>query len=346
MTVRVIACSFKYALLLASTILAKSACLQAESDNWSAQQVPVPARGTPEQPSAATLDLVTVNALVTDDDGRVLSDLRPGNFRIRDNGTPQRVIGCEQASAPITVVMLLEYSSASYNYFANKAAEWSDQFLGHLEARDWVALSTFNLKPTVRVDFTHNKMEIRNSLATLGFPGFSDSNLFDALIDTLDKLDRVKGRKSILLLATGANSFSSSTLDDVFKRLRRSDATIFVVGLAEEEFVRYEGSSISYAQAKSWLSAFADKTGGLALFPRFQSELPEIFRSVTGFLRSEYALTYRPPLLARDGAFHKIDVEIVGPDGKPLKVTDEKGKRHGIRVVAREGYFAQSKPMR
>jgi len=61
---------------------------------------------------------------------------------------------------------------------------------------------------------------------------------------------------------------------------------------------------------------------------------------VVGFLRSEYTLTFRPPPESRDGQYHRLKVEIVGPDGKPLKVTNEKGKRRKIEVFAREGYIA------
>lgn len=284
--------------------------------------------------------LVNVDVLVTDEDGRVLSGLTRDNFRVLDNGTPRPVVDFAPTTTPITVVMLMEYSTVSYSYFAAKAAEWGTGFLSHLEPRDWIALVTFDLKPTVKTDFTHSQPEVREAIAGLGFPEFGEVNLHDALIDTLDKLDRVRGKKAILLLATGLNSFSAATLDDVQKRLKQTDATVFCVGLAESEYVRYGGSNISYLQGKNALSAFAKQTGGLALFPRFDGELPEIFRSVVGFLRNEYSLTFRPPLESRDGRYHRLKVEVVGADGKPLKVTNEKGKRRKVEVFAREGYIA------
>jgi VWFA-related protein len=284
--------------------------------------------------------LVRMDVLVTDEDGRVLNGLKPGNFRVFDNGLLQKVTSFEPTTAPITIVMLLEYSAESYNYFAAKASLWGTKFVDHLEARDWVALSTFDLKSTVKVDFTHSRYEVRDALTSLGPPQFREANLFDALIETLDKLDRVRGRKSILLLATGANTFSSATLDEVLQRLRRTDVTIFVVGLAEQEYVRHNGSNISYVQAKSSLSTFAAKTGGLALFPRFEGELPEVFQSVVGSLRSEYTLSFCPPREMHDGKYHRLKVEIVGQGGNPLRVMDEKGHRRKVEVYTREGYVA------
>lgn len=284
--------------------------------------------------------LVMMDVLVTDEDGRILTEVKPGNFRISDNGKLQKLESFAPASAPITVVMLLEYSGASYNYFATKGATWAAQFLGHLEPQDWVALTTFDLRPRVKVDFTHIRYDVRDALMSLGQPLFSEANLFDAIIETLDKLDRVPGRKSIVLLSTGTNSFSSAALDDVLQRLQRTDTTIFVIGLAEQESIRYIGSNISYVQAKSWLTSFAKQTGGIAFFPRFEGELPEIFRGVVGYLRNEYRISFRPPTEMRDGKYHRLKVEIVGADGKPLKVSDERGHRHKVEVYARQGYVA------
>jgi VWFA-related protein len=287
--------------------------------------------------------LVNVEVLVTDEDGRVLSGLKRGNFRVFDNGSPREILDFEPTTAPVTIVMLMEYSSASYNYFAGKAADWGTNFLNYLEPRDWIALVTFDLRSRVQVDFTHRQFEVRDAIAGLGPPQFGEVNLHDALIETLDKLDRVRGRKSILLLATGLNSFSAATQDDVSKRLKETDTALFCVGLAEAEYTRYGDSSMSYLQGKNALSAYAKQTGGLAIFPRFEGELPDIFRSVVGFLRSEYTLTFRPPMESRDGLYHRLKVEIVGPEGKPLKVTNEKGKQRKIEVNAREGYVAPKK---
>ena len=313
----------------------------------------LPAQSPPEPDSTATAPprtddpafridatLVNVDVLVTDEDGRVLTGLKRENFRVFDEGAQRQIVDFAPTTTPITIVMLMEYSAASYSYFAAKAADWGTGFLSHLESRDWIALVTFDLNSKVKVDFTHSQPEMRDAIAVLGYPQFREVNLHDALIDTLDKLDRVRGKKAILLLATGLNSFSAATQDDVSKRLKETDATIFCVGLAESEYVRYGGSSMSYLQGKNALTAFARQTGGLALFPRFEGELPDIFRSVVGFLRSEYSLTFRPPVESRDGRYHRLKIEIVGADGKPLKVTNEKGKRRKIEVYAREGYVA------
>lgn len=290
--------------------------------------------------------LVMVDVLVTDEDGTVLSGLRKENFRILDNGKPQVISDFASTNAPITIVILMEYSGIAYDYFAYKAAYWGTEFLDHLELDDWVALVTYDIKPTVKVDFTKSKPAIEQALKNLYYPEFREANMFDAIADTLDRLAEVKGKKSILLITSGADTFSSTTLDELYDKLKGTDATIFCIGIAEQEYMMAEMRSgvsyIGYLQMKNQLQTFATRTGGFAWFPRFEGELPDLFRSVGGTLRSQYALSFSPPKESRDGRYHKLKVEVIGNDGLPLKVRNEKDKYRKVTVFAREGYIAPS----
>jgi VWFA-related protein len=287
--------------------------------------------------------VVNLDVLVTDEDGLVLGGLKKGNFRVLDDGKPQTVSQFEPIGSPITIVMLMEYSGIAYDYFAYKAATWGSTFLNYLEPEDYIAVVTYDIKPTVRIDFTRNKAEVQQTLSSLSYPQFHEANVYDAIIDTLDRLDHVKGKKAVLLISTGADTMGQNTLDDTLKRIKESDATVFSVGVAEAEYQRAEissGSSLSYLHSKNILDSFARMTGGTAWFPRFEGEIPDIFRSVATFLRSQYRIGLSPPKSLQDGKYHKLKVEIVAPDGKPMIVTNPKGKRQKPRVYAREGYTA------
>jgi len=100
---------------------------------------------------------------------------------------------------------------------------------------------------------------------------------------------------------------------------------------------------MDYLQAENQLRTFAQETGGFAWFPQFDGEIPDIFRSVAAFLRHQYSLSFTPSGGGKDGKFHKVKVELVAPDGGPLTIQDQKGKKLKYQVYAREGYQA-SKP--
>ena len=86
---------------------------------------------------------------------------------------------------------------------------------------------------------------------------------------------------------------------------------------------------------------FAASTGGRAYFPRLEGELPELFQDISSDIRNQYTVSYSPTNTKLDGTYRKLKVQVVAPDGGPLKVKDQKGKDVKIEVVAREGYTAK-----
>jgi VWFA-related protein len=133
------------------------------------------------------------------------------------------------------------------------------------------------------------------------------------------------------------------------KQLRQSDVTIFCVGLGQvfqnaADMNRVGGMGsiqrMNYLQAENQLKTFAHETGGEAWFPQFEGEMPGVFQTVTSFLRHQYSISYTPTTGAKDGKFHKVKIELVKPDGSPLEVVDQKGKKQKYVVYAREGYEA------
>lgn len=331
--------------LIVAALATPPGSLPALAQQQEGQQKPAPAppqeQKQPQYSISVEAPLVNVDAVVTDQDGNILNGLKKENFRITEDGVPQTVTNFAPTDAPITIVILMEFSRLAYGFFAYNAKYWSYDFLNHLGPKDWVALVTFDLKPTIRVDFTQNKMEVQDGIVHLYFPDFSEATLFDSLLDTLDRLQDVKGKKAVLLLATGFDTFSKRTLDQTYKRLKQTDVTVFCVGTAEETLVRFNADTgVGYLQAKNELSTFARQTGGYAWFPRFDGELPSIFQSVTAFLRNQYTVGYTPTNPAHDGKYRKIKVEVVDDNGQPLFVTDKKGKKKKIVVYAREGYLA------
>lgn len=294
----------------------------------------------PEYSIAVESNLVQVDAVVTDQDGNILTGLNKSNFRIYDDGQQQQISYFSPTDAPITIVILMEFSSISL-WFARDSKVWAYEFLSHLNKKDWVALITYDLKTTIQVDFTQNKQEVEQSILSLFFPDFHEANTFDALIETLDRMQDVKGKKSILLLASGYDTFSKHTLDQTLKRLKNTDVTIFAIGVAEEQMVRsMRDGGIGYLQAKNQLGTFSKLTGGFAWFPRFDGELPSDFQVLTAFLRNQVTLGFVPTNPTRDGRYHKIKVEAIDNSGNPLTVEGKKGKQRKVIVYAREGYTA------
>jgi VWFA-related protein len=308
----------------------------------------------PEQPQnpggfsiSVIVPVVNVDVVVTDNNGNFLTGLKKENFRIMEDGAVQQVTNFAPTDAPLTIVLLLEFSQRGYWIFSYNAVNWAAAFLDTLKQNDWIALETFSMRPNIEVDFTHDRREVLGGLTQLVFPPFHESNLFDALADVLDRMKDVKGKKAVLVLASGEDTFSKLNLDQTMKRLKDTDVTVFTVGVGERFFEMMDATQnlgpigqMDYLQAQNQLKTFAALTGGRAWFPRFEGEIPSIMQDVAASLRNQYSLGYTPSNGALDGKYRKIKVELVAPDGGPLTVNDQKGKKVKFQVYARQGYTA------
>jgi len=289
---------------------------------------------------STTTNLVNVDVMVLDKDGNPLSNLDRKNFKLFDDGVPQTVSNFGTSQAPMTTCMVIEFSNR-YWAFLYLALKYSYTYLQFIQPKDWTAVVSYDMKPQILTDFTQDRGEVRGALDTLRIPGFSEICVYDALSFTLDRMKDIKGRKAILLVCTGFDTFSKLTYDEILKIVKSSDTVIYPISILEFMTVRSpRGESIGALQARNALQTMAKYSGGQAYFPRFEGELPSIFEQISGQLRLQYGLGFVPSNPAKDGKFHKLKVDLVDEQGNPLRIVSPKGKVVKYRVVAREGYYA------
>jgi VWFA-related protein len=310
--------------------------------------------GMPDYSIHVDVPVVEVPVMVTTKDGEFISSLKQENFRISEDGTPQKISNFTISQAPITAVLLVEFAAGDY-FFMGDILHASYSFVSALKKDDWLAVISYDMRDYILADFTQDKQEAYGALNQLRIPGFTETNLFDALYDTLDRVDRIQGHKYIILVTTGVDTFSKLNLDQIMKKIKATkDVTIFPisVGWQVREYFEARGMSaphgagipvgqMDYLQADNEMNTFARLTGGRAYFPRFQAEFPEIFHQIGDDIRNQYSIAYHPTNPKLDGTYRKLKVDVVAPDGGPLKVKDQKGKDLKYMVIAREGYTAK-----
>lgn len=290
---------------------------------------------------------LNVNVLL-DKTHQFVPGLKPPNFLVLEDGVEQEVQTVRMAQTPITAVMLLEFAANSYAYIRDMQNA-SASFYHSLRPEDYVAVITYDLHTHILSDFTNNKEVVAQSLQSLQMPGFSDTNLFDALYETLDRTSRIEGRKYIILIGSGRDTFSKLTLDKILAKVKATpNVTIFSIGtgaLATELSEARGGigaiGRMDNLQAQNQLQTFARMTGGLYFNPLFQGALPDIFSQINDSIRNEYVLTYRPTNKNNDGSYRHIKVLLVDNEGKPLRMVDEKSRPQKYSVIARDGYRAK-----
>jgi Ca-activated chloride channel family protein len=300
---------------------------------------------------STTTNLVNVDVLVTTENGQPIPGLQKNNFKVYDDGTEQSITNFGISKTPMTVTLLIEFSRLFWG-FDYLALRDSYEFLNFMQPQDWVATIYYDMQQHILTDFTHDRSEVRSGLDTLRIPEFSENNLYDSLAFTLDRMKNIQGRKAILLISTGCDSFSKLNYDQILKIVKDSDTMVYPVSTLEFMTVRYGeafpctpgmqgyGASMNSLQARNALNTIAKYSGGQAYFPRFEQDIPDIYRQIAGQLRTEYSLGFVPTNPAKDGKYHKLKVDLVGSGGEALKIVNQKGKKVKYRVVSRDGYYA------
>src|ERR1700751_206982 len=305
-----------------------------------APEKPKKIEGMPDYSIKVDVPLVNLDVLVTTKEGQFIPGHHKENFKISEDGVPQTISNFSQATAPITAVLLVEFASTNY-VFVRDAINASYIFAQTLKKDDWVAVISYDMKPVILTDFTHDKGQVMGAISQMRIPGFSETNLFDPLYDTLARLEGIEGRKYVILVTTGVDTFSKINLDQMMKKIKSSKDIAFYpirVGWAFRNYCEVQSrgyphgmglpvGQMDYLQADNEMNTFARMTGGRAYFPRFQAEFGEIFRNIATDIRNQYSLAYHPTNPKLDGSYRKLKVEVVSADGGgPLKVKDQKGK--------------------
>ncbi len=312
--------------------------------------------GMPDYSIHVDVPLVTVPVMVTTKNGQFISNLKKENFKVLEDGVPQTISDFKIEQAPITAVMLIEFASTTYPLLVD-ALRASYIFASTLKKDDWVAAIDYDMKPEILVDFTQDKNAVMAGLNSLRMPGFSETNLFDSLYDTLDRMDRIEGHKYIILISTGIDTFSKLNLNQITQKVKTThDVTIFPIsiGWLLREYCETHGctgishgmsslhmGSIDWLQADNQLQTFAKLTGGRFYQPRFEGDMVDAFKDIGGDIRNQYSIAYRPTNGKLDGTYRKLKVEVVADNGGPLKVQDQKHKDVKYEVIARDGYTAK-----
>lgn len=306
---------------------------------------------SPNEPTfSANATTVSVDVSVLDDKGRFIPHIPQGNFRVLEDGVPQQISAFGQSEAPMTICLLIEFSArfqAFWSWGWQETLMASYGFLNTLKPDDNVAVVAYDLHPTILSDFSPDKSKAQEAMSRLRIPGFSESNLFDAVTDMADRMSNIEGRKAIILLASGIDTFSKLTFDKARKSLQESGVPIYTISILQVARIMAESrgmgpiQEMDFLQADNEMRTFARETGGQAFFPRFPGEYPSVYQQIEEALRNQYSLSYHPTNVARDGKFRHIKVELVNPaTNEPLRIVNQKNKPIKYTVIAKAGYNA------
>ncbi|HKU21667.1 MAG TPA: VWA domain-containing protein [Terriglobales bacterium] len=253
--------------------------------------------------------------------GQFVAGLTRDDITVRDNGNPATIVDFRgQENLPLRVALLVDTSDSIRGRFQFEK-EAAAMFLRQtLPGRaDQAMVAGFNNSFHLSQDFSHDPRLLSLGINRLS-PG-GGTALYDAVAQACSMLARPgEGvvARVLILVSDGDDNSSKSTLQAVVARAQQDEVTVYAVS------TNYLGNS----PADTNLKHLAEPTGGQALFPGRARNLARAFARISEQLRHRYAVAYRPPEIAANGRFHRIQVW-----------AQKSGKK--LKVQARKGYYAR-----
>jgi VWFA-related protein len=293
------------------------------------------------------VELVVLSFQVTDSKGHYVNSLTPKDFRILEDGIPQKIASFAQGNKPpvqmaedgsakpiitseegkgevrsdafvgTNVFVLFDTSNYMYRGFVYASDAIAD-FIRGLDRADSVAVYTYSRNLKRDAPLTHERNDaifgLRRAVAG------DDSALYNCLLLTLRDAAKVPGRKVVIVFSNGPDNASMVAPNDVSVVAEDEGIPIYVISTAE---VNKDPVSSSVFRKMT------TRTGGKSYFAKTWQKQVEAFENIREDLGNSYTITYYPQANTNEG-FRKISVEVQSDPGKKYRVQVRPGYRpHG-----------------
>jgi VWFA-related protein len=268
------------------------------------------------------VDEVLLHATVVDDKQRIVTDLDKGAFTVLEDGKPQAIISFHHEDIPVAMGIVID-NSGSMREKRAKVNQAALNLVRSSNPQDEVFVVNFNDEYYLDQDFTNDLLKLKEALEKIDAKG--GTALYEAVVASADHLkrDAKLERKVLFVVTDGEDNASRETLEQAVKQLQEENGpSVYALGiLGDEEHPK---------RARHALEIIAQRTGGLAFFPKTLDEVDEISRQVAHDIRNQYTIGYKPTNPRSSGGFRQIRV-------------DAKAKGHSkLMVRTKSGYYART----
>ena len=258
--------------------------------------------------------LVEVYATVLDHKGKYVDGLKQDDFKVLEDGKPQRISTFESNTDALSCAILLD-TTGSMREALPRVKNSVVKLIDELGAEDAIAIYTFDDHLTVRQDFTTDKQAAKRAVLRTRAEG--KTALFDALSEASEELAKRRGKKAFIFFTDGDDNSSSLTAGGAIAHAKKVGIPLYAIA---------EGEATHSSELGKVLSELSESTGGVAYRVRKADDIEEIFHTIADSLRHLYLMSYKPGEIA-DGRWRKIDILVSGNESYKLR--------------AKQGYFPQ-----
>lgn len=276
-----------------------------------------------QQTLQVDVDLVLVNATVTDPLNRYVTSLEEQHFRLYEDRVEQQIQHFSAEDVALSLGIIFDISGSMKNK-ASVARDAAATFLRTGSPEDEYFLVAFNSSAEVLQNFTTDISRLQNHLVFTQTSGMTA--LYDAVYLGLETLsDGINTKKALLMITDGEDNHSRYTFSNVREYVKESDVQIYSIGIVDSY-----GSQLARGRSgRANIDELAETTGGRSFFPNSVYELEDITTKIAVELKNQYVLGYISSNQETNGEWRDVDVRVEEPRGLPR-----------LTVRARQGYYA------
>ena len=306
----------------------------------------LPALGQERPTFRVKVDMVVLSFTVTDSRGHYINGLKPGDFKVFEDGIQQKITTFTEGNRPplqlqedgstkpvaatvgdperggiatdafvgTNVFVLFDTSNYMYRGFVYASDAIAD-FVRGLDRADSVAVYTFSRNLNRAATLTRDRNEVLQGLrkAVAG----DDAALYNSLLLALRDAAKVPGRKVVIVFSNGPDNASMVAPDDVRAVAEDEGIPIYVISTSDVS---------KDAISSGVFRRLSQRTGGKAFFAKTWQKQVEAFESIREDLGNSYTITYYPAPNPNEG-FRKLAVEIISDPGKKYRIQARPGYR-------------------
>jgi Ca-activated chloride channel family protein len=270
------------------------------------------------------VDLVLVNATVSDSQGRMVTGLQQGNFRLWEDKVEQKLEYFSSEDSPMSIGLIFD-ATGSMQDKISRSRDAAVSFLKTGNPEDEFFLVTFSQSPRLEEGFTTDISRLQSHMIFTPAKGLTP--LYDAVYLGLETMKSAKNkRKALLLITDGEDNHSRYSFWDIKEFVKEQDVQIFIIGI-----VNPDGELDHNPYGRSIIEELAQISGGRSFFPDSADELEDICNKIALELRNQYVLGYHSTNEAKDGKWRKLRVKINPPKGLS-----------NLSVHSKSGYYAET----
>ncbi len=272
------------------------------------------------------VDEVLLHATVVDDKQHIVTTLDRSAFTVFEDGKPQNIISFHHVDIPVAMGIVID-NSGSMREKRAKVNQAALNLVRSSNPKDEVFVVNFNDEQYLDQDFTNNLLKLKEALEKIDARG--GTALYDAVVASADHLKQAARleKKVIFVVTDGEDNASSDTLEQAVKQLQQENGpSVYAIGiLGDEDHPK---------RAKKALDILAQRTGGIAFFPKTLDEVDAISRTIANDIRNQYAIGYKPTTPKGAGGFRQVRVEAKAKGHNKLLVRTKSGYYAGVQPAA------------